>query len=176
MRRIKFPFIFVAVVVGLFILLTGCSPPEDEGRIYVEWVAEDLGSPGEGWMTTAGFALDPSDNKPVVVFIDMSNIGAHRPHVMKWSSGTTWTNLGFLTVIVGDHPSLTIDPSDNKPIVAFVDNANNAKTHVMKWSSGTTWTNLGFLGTGFTDGPVVAIDPSDNKPIVAYVTDSNTTA
>ena len=182
MRQTRLTLIIVTIVFGLSVFLTDCGNEDSEIYPYVEWVAEDLGSPGEGLGTPTGLALDPSDNKPVVAFKDMSVIGGGRPHVMKWSSGTTWTDLGFLTatlIEIGDFASLAFDPSDNKPIVAFVHAGVSCippfsakKTHIMKWSSGTTWTDLGFLGTGFTDSPVVAIDPSDNKPIVAYVTDS----
>jgi hypothetical protein len=174
MRRGRYSFIFTAALLGLFtMVLMGCDDSNDNDNDYPDdWYSwESLGSLGEGWGTRRAMVIDPSDNKPVVVFRDMANGG--RPHVKKWSSGTTWTDLGFLTAAHGDHPSITIDPSDNKPVVVFVDNVNNAKARVMKWSSGTSWTDLGFPSTGDCRGwwrpPSITIDPSDNKPVVVFV-------
>ena len=119
--------------------------------------------------------IDPSDNKPVVVFVD--NVNSGKAHVKKWDSGTTWTDMGFPAT--GNcqgwwrPPSITIDPSDNKPVVVFVDADNGRKAQVKKWSIGTTWTDLGFPSTGVASYPSIAIDPSDNKPVVAFVDVAN---
>ena len=169
-------YLLLAIITafGLLSIITTCGDDDgDDGpNDYFFW--ESMGSPGIGWGTSSAIALDPSDNKPVVVFRDMTD---GRPHVMKWSDGTSWTDMGFLTSYMGDHPSLTIDPSDNKPVVVFVDNANNGRTRVMKWSSGTSWTDLGFASTGDTRGwfrqPSIALDPSDNKPVVAFADGDN---
>ncbi len=104
----------------------------------------------------------------------MLRCSGNRARVMKWSSGATWTDMGYpstgtvLSANPLNHPniSMAIDPSDNKPVVVFVDNDNNNKAHVMKWSSGTTWTDMGFLSTS----PAILVsaivfDPLDNRPI-----------
>ena len=159
--------------VALSLLTTaGCFHSDDGGGNgipddYYHW--DSLGSPGMGWGTASAIVIDPSDNKPVIVFRDMS-IG--RPHIMKWSSGEYWIDMGVLGITFADHPSIVLDPSDNKPIVAFVDNDIGGRTHVMKWSSGTTWTDMGYASTGDSRDwfrqPSITIDPSDNKPIVAF--------
>ena len=77
-----------------------------------------------GVLTTSGLALDPSDNKPIVAFKDMSAIGGGRPHVLKWSSGTTWTDCGDVTSGGpggGADKSIAFDPSDNELVVAYID-------------------------------------------------------
>jgi hypothetical protein len=121
----------------------------------------------EGWWRNPTITIDPSDNKPVVAFGDDANDG--KVHVMKWDTGTTWTDLGFPSSGVGYYPSIAIDPSDDKPVVAFVDVANGERSQVKKWDSGITWTNLGNPSTIATSFTVLAIDPSDNKPIVAFL-------
>ncbi len=175
-RRIYRILLIGAILGFLSFALMDCSNDEEPmfpaaPDVY-HWIS--MGSPGLGWNTASSIAIDPSDNKPVVVFRDMVD---GRPHVMKWDSGTTWTDLGFLTTAFGDHPSLTIDPSDNKPVVVFVDNLSNGKARVKKWDSGTTWTDLGFPSTGDCRGwwrpPSITIDPSDNKPVVVFVDADN---
>ncbi len=161
------------IVSVAFIYSCGGDGGSDIPDDYYFW--EQLGSPGVGGGTPRAIAIDPSDSKPVIVFID--KINDHKPHVKKWSDNTSWTDMGFLTTVLGDHPSLTIDPSDNKPIVVFVDNMNNGRAHVKKWDTGTSWIDLGFPSTGDTRGwtrpPSITIDPSDNKPVVAFGDDDN---
>jgi hypothetical protein len=164
-------------IIGLTaIIATGGGG--DDNTLEDDYSWDHLGSLGEGWNTRFSVAIDPSDNKPVVVFVDMAN--NHKAQVMKWSADTTWTDLGYPSSLLADHPCLVIDPSDNKPIVVFQeDNGPDNPTRVMKWSVGTTWTDLGFPSgaTGNTLGywrhPAITIDPSDNKPIVVFVDSDN---
>ena len=169
-----YPLLAIITAFGLLSIITTCGDDDDDDGPNDYYFWESLGSPGVGWVTPSAIAIDPSGNKPVVVFRDMTD---GRPHVMKWSDGTSWTDMGFLTSYMGDHPSLTLDPSDNKPVVVFVDNANNGRTRVMKWDSDTSWTDLGFASTGDTRGwwrqPSIVLDPSDNKPIVAFADGDN---
>lgn len=118
------------------------------------------GSAGEYWETYSrtAIAFSAVEMKPIVAFREGGAI-----KVKKWSSGTNWTDLG--TLGEGSYPSLTIDPSDGKPFVAF-----SGSARVMKWSSGTTWDDYGSAGTGIqTLFTCIAADPVDNKPIVAFV-------
>lgn len=167
MRRGRYSFILTTAVLGIFsMVLMGCEGtpnsyiPED----YYFW--ESMGSPGVGWGTRFAMAIDPSDNKPVLVFKHYM-ADSTRPHVMKWSAGTTWTDLGFPGTGVGEYPSITIDPSDNKPVVAFR-NVPKDNVQVMKWSNGTTWADLGFTSKKGSSAPAITIDPLDNKPVVAF--------
>jgi hypothetical protein len=212
MKHVRFALAVVTIVFLSLVFLTDCSNEDSDYNPYIEWVAEDLGSPGDGWATPTGLAIDPSDNKPVVVYsesltprvkkwssgttwtdlgspggvnftsiaIDPSDnkpvvaAGEGSCRVYKWSSGTTWTDLGDPSSVWGYYPVIVIDPSDNKPIVAFVDNDSGYKIRVKKWSSGTTWTDLGNPSTGSSMSPqyldiAMTIDPSDNKPIVVFI-------
>lgn len=170
------------VVLGLFtVVITGCdgsdgsadSIPED----YYFW--DYLGTLGQGWVTPYAIAIDPSDNQPIVVFVDMAN--GHKAQVMKLSAGGAWTDLGIPSPHLADHPCIVIDPSDNKPIVVFQEDTTppTAPTRVMKWSTGTTWTDLGYpsgvgaITLGSTRHPAIALDPADNKPIVVFVDANN---
>jgi hypothetical protein len=167
MKNIRsFVLVFIILFVGAIIFtFSSCGNDEGVGAAPDAYYWDTMGSPGEGWVTRYAIVNDPSDNKPVVVFRDMT-VG--RPHVMKWDSGTTWTDLGFLTTGIGDQQSITIDPTDNKPVVIFTENTSGGKARVKKWDSGTTWTDLGFPSTGFGANPSITIDPSDNKPLVVF--------
>ena len=133
----------------------------------------DMGSPSSIMACSTTIVIDPSDSKPVVALSEIPNGqgGPSKAHVMKWSSGTSWSDLGYPTFDGSIMPSLAIDPSDNKPIVALWDSWSDKPgfggVHVMKWLGGTSWTGLGWPGPGPTsNGPCLAIDPSDNKPVV----------
>ena len=148
------------------------SPEPNLGRAQVlKWddgtTWTDLGYASTGDSYNPSIVIDPSDNKPVVVFQDSG-----RTHVTKWDTGTTWTDLGYASVASSDYASIAIDPSDNKPIVVFMDRPNhNFRAHVMKWDTGTTWTDLGYASTGRADYTSIAIDtsdPSDPKPVVVF--------
>jgi hypothetical protein len=133
------------------------------------WI--DMGFLTAQWGDMPSVVIDPSDNKPIVAFED--NVNSGRAHVKKWSSGTSWTDLGFPSTgnVKGWYrpPSIALDPSDNKPLVAFGDDDNGGKIHVMKWSYATSWNDLGLVSTGEGHYPTIAVDPSDNKPIVVFV-------
>lgn len=107
-------------------------------------------------------AIDQSDNKPVV-----TTHATNKLRVYKWSSGTSWTDLGFPGTGMGPVVAMAIGPGDNKPVVVFSDSDNGYNPHVMKWSSGTSWTDLGYPSTQPCDRLSIVIDPWDNKPIVA---------
>jgi hypothetical protein len=113
--------------------------------------------------------MDPSDNKAVVVFVDAST--GDKVQVKKWSSGTSWTDLGYASTGAGYFCSLALDPSDNKPVVAFIDMANGEKPHAKKWSAGTSWTDLGYPSIGASSAAAMAISASDSKPVVAFIDD-----
>lgn len=132
----------------------------------------DLGfastGPSLAWHRRPKIAIDPSDNKPVVVFSDEND--SYKLRVKKWDSGTTWTDLGQISTGVGYFPSIAIDPTDNKAVVAFIDVDSGRKARVMKWSSGTTWTDLGFISSGITAQTVMAMG-TDGMPVVVFVED-----
>jgi hypothetical protein len=160
-------FLFVVSVIFTF---SSCGNDDGHGIAAAldAYYWESLGSPGEGYNSASAIVIDPSDNKPIIVFQDLSG-GGSIPHVMKWSSGTSWTDLG--TLPSGEQCTITVDPADNKPIVAC---GGGADATVMKWDIDTTWTDLGFPSTGWTKGaPSITIDPSDNKPVVAVHDDDN---
>ena len=136
----------------------------------------DLGSPWASgpaimarWQRMPSGVFDPSDDKPLVVYADSSD--GEKVHVAKWSTGTSWNDMGAVSSGVGGMQSIVLDPSDNKPVVVFVDMENGTKAHVKKWSSGTTWVDLGYPSphkASVMSGPMaITIDPSDNNPIVA---------
>ncbi len=174
MKHIKFIYVSVGLILALSILLIGCALEPDEYR-FVEWVGTDLGSPGEGACTLKDLALDPSDNKPVVAHRELNP--PYAIHVKKWSTGTTWTDLGPSPPIYGESEAIAVDPSDSNPVLSFVDYDNGWNVHVLKWSSNTTWTDLGFPSTAGAGGwngiPSVIIDTVDNRPLVAFCDDSN---
>jgi hypothetical protein len=80
-----------------------------------------------------------------------------------------WESLGSPGTGWGTRFSMSIDLSDNKPIVTFVNMLNNHRPQVKKWSAGTSWTDLGFLTGAMGDHPALTIDPSDYKPVVVFV-------
>jgi hypothetical protein len=136
------------------------------GNYWVDFGFVSTGNDGE-----TSLVLDPSDDKPIVVYVDSGNNA--RTRVKKWDSGTSWIDLGFVssgpTNGWYNQPSITLDPSDNKPVVAFSDGDNGWKIHVKKWSTDTNWTDLGFVSSGEGYFPSITIDPTDNNPILAFV-------
>ena len=113
-----------------------------------------------------------SDNKPVVSYNDYAI--TTKVQAKKWDNDTSWTDLGYASSGSGDYTSIIIDPSDNKPIVAFRDDGDASnRTRVVKWNTGTSWTDLGFPSSGYADWISLAVDPSDNKPVVAFREDSD---
>ncbi len=92
-RRIYHFILTMAILGFLSLALMNCTYEDDlypAAPDAYHWIS--MGSPGVGWNTSFAIAIDPSDNKPVVVFRDMA-VG--KPHVKKWSSDTTWIDLGF---------------------------------------------------------------------------------
>jgi hypothetical protein len=84
----------------------------------------DLGSVGTG--TWTAIALDPTDNKPFVVFRDLSAGGGGKATLVKYVSGTTWTALGSYEASLGYgafNVKVAVDPSDKMPVIAFFDAA-----------------------------------------------------
>jgi hypothetical protein len=110
--------------------------------------------------------VDPSDNKPIVVYTEFVGGSFNYIQALKWSSGTTWTDLGYPSPGEGMNPTLAVDPTDNKPIVAF-STENYDHVHVLKWFSGTTWTDLGAPRPGEGGEAALVIDPTDNKPVIS---------
>ena len=78
--------------------------------------------------------MDPSDNMPVVVFVDDTSTSQYRVRIIKWSSGVTWTDLGYMGSGQGGSPSLVVDPSDNRVIAVFQDADSNPanRAHILK--------------------------------------------
>jgi hypothetical protein len=68
--------------------------------------------------------------------------------VVKYTSGTDWDFLGIASTGGVADTSVSVDPVDNKPVIAFLDVQNGNKAHVMKWSTGQIWTDYGYPGTG----------------------------
>ena len=95
---------------------------------------------------------------------------------MKWSSGTSWIDLGFPNQYGVKETAIVIDPSDNKPIVAFQEAWEDFFAQVSKWHGETIWMNLGYPSIGTLDNQdmnalpgryiSITIDPSDNRPII----------
>lgn len=130
----------------------------------------DMGSPISTsineWTATA---LDPTDEKPFIVFSDTTDGGKIK--VYKWDSGTTWTSYGTLDVAQGNWATITIDPVDNKPVVAWQTHSN-WRINVAKWDSGTTWIDLGEAGsTDTSNDPTIDIAADGN--IYAFYRDHN---
>ena len=154
--------LFVAVLSVSLTVLAGCVLQNT--TVGPMWSWESLGyvsteSAGEPWNATLGTSIAVgTDGLVVVAFCEAGAIS-----VKKYSAESAWTDFG--SPGTGGFLSMTIDPSDNKPIVAFDD--GNTGCQVVKWSSGTSWTSLGSPGAGGTYLTSVAIDPVDNKPVVA---------
>jgi hypothetical protein len=117
-------------------------------------------------------AVDPSDSKPIVIFYEGSG---GRARVMKWSGGTSWTDLGYVSPSEAHEPRIIIDPSDNKPVVVYSEFVGGSYNfvQVLKWSDGTNWTDMGYPSPVGGLHPAIAIDLSDNKPIVAFTAGSH---
>jgi len=129
---------------------------------------DDLGfvSFDEAWFIS--LAIDPSDNKPIIHFRDSASLPQGKPHILKWDTGITWNDLGYVIANPTTYTSIAIGQADNKPVVIFMDLVNDDRARVYKWQSGTTWNNLGYVSDGEASYTSIAIDPSDNKPIIVY--------
>jgi len=151
-----------AAAVAAAVALAACT-----GTHQPTWSWESLGyasvaSSGEYWETYSGtsIAVGPLDGLPVIAFCESGVI-----RVKRYSGGATWVDLGSLGG--GTYPWVTIDRSDNRPIVAF-----SGSGSVAKWSGGTDWTSLGSAGEGpLTLFTTIALDPTDGKPVVAFAED-----
>lgn len=148
------------------------------GRVHVmKWITGpcwiDLGFASDGSAGSQFYtapvtssAIDPSDNKPVVVFSDGEN--GNRAHVMKWAAGTNWTDYGFASSDTsGLYASIAVDPSDNNPVVAFIEGGTH-RARVVKRVENGSWTDLGYASPDIATHTSIVIDPSDNCPIVAF--------
>jgi len=135
----------------------------------------DLGNPVSGNSTAAILALDPTDDKPVVVLRD----GSLR--VLKWSSGQTWTDLGAIGTDTSYAYAAVAVGADGKPVVIYDDadsTPDDLRARVKKYVSGTgagaTWTDLGYVSPERAIYVAVETDPSDGKPVVAFEDEYNT--
>jgi hypothetical protein len=76
-----------------------CSDNRSDKRA----VEKKLTGVGENWSnlwghSPAGYhkiAIDLSDNKPVIAYVDFAN--GNKIKVQKWSNDETWTDLGYVT-------------------------------------------------------------------------------
>ncbi len=115
-------------------------------------------------------AFSPIDSMPYVAFSDFGSGFSGKATVMKFN-GTNWVYLGSegFSAGVASYISLSINPSDGTPYVAFTDGANSAKATVMKFD-GTNWMNVG--NADFTTGSVscisLAFSPTDSLPYITY--------
>jgi hypothetical protein len=113
----------------------------------------------------APLACDPSDNKPVVAYSDWDN--SKKARAMKWSSGTTWTDLGYpAETLPAMLNSIALDPADNKPVVAFAHSMGAKRIQVFRWLSGNDWADLRRPGTGESGHPSIAISSDRNLFII----------
>lgn len=84
----------------------------------------------------------------------------------------TYTFSGGTTIYqnstLGTSTHLAVDPSDQKPIVVYSENAAPYAARVKKWVNAATWTDLGAISSGATYDANILIDASDNKPIVTF--------
>ena len=108
--------------------------------------------------------VDPADNRPIVAFTDTPNGG--RIKIMKWDSGTSWMNYGYMTSARAVNFSMILDPVDNKPVVAYEDLDDNRRVAVSKWSGFASWEDWGYITTQSAEFPSLAIDPRDNSYLV----------
>lgn len=102
-----------------------------------------------------------SDNRPVILFQEqMSNVIQDvKARVMKWNSGTDWTDLGYAVKGEGTNIYLALD-SNNNPMVMY-------SLNIYKWSYDQVWNGLGTFGYSGGGASSVAIAP-DNNPVVVF--------
>jgi hypothetical protein len=102
----------------------------DSGTIWT-----DLGFPSPMRSEGPSIVIDPTDNKPIVTIWDWQGpveaMTYPITHAKKWSSGTSWTGIGFPIEGQGMEASITIDPSDNKPVAACY-NDSDGRLYVAK--------------------------------------------
>lgn len=124
-----------------------------------------LGKVGLSQATGPALAIDPTDDKPVVVLTVFEGGTFIGIQALKWSAATEWTDLGYPCPGEGSDPCLAIDPSDGRPVVAFTA-GHYDYVAVAKWAGGTTWTDLGAPLPGEGENASLAVDPLDGKPVV----------
>ena len=134
-----------------------------------------MGFASTGSAQYISIAVDPSDNKAVIVSSDGAVGIDGKALVMKWGSGTTWLDLGFASSGVANYTSIAIDPSDDKPTVVCSDGAVgiDGRVHVMKWNIGTAWIDHGFTGDEYSNDVVSAMDSSDSNPFLIFTNSSD---
>lgn len=128
------------------------------------WTDYGYVSSGEGHYID--LATDDSDaqRRPFVVFSD--NVNNERAHVKKWSSGTTWTDYGYVSSGPASHTVIECG-SNGYPVVAYVDNSTPNSVQVTKWN-GTNWISMGTPGNAMPSS-IEILMPSDNLPFVTFV-------
>ena len=81
---------------------------------YGFWSHDAMGKRGSG-EAIVKVTVDPSDNKPLVVFATgSSGVDLGEAQVTKWSSGTTWVDLGYVNTTVTHYVSIAIDPTGSR--------------------------------------------------------------
>lgn len=113
---------------------------------------------------------------PVVVWEESDPIAANMENVYakKWN-GTSWTQLGNAldSNIANDvyEPVVAIDPIDNNPVVAWLENDGVRKIYVKKWN-GSAWVALGgALNANVSNNAFIRASIAigqDGNPVVAW--------
>jgi hypothetical protein len=130
----------------------------------------DLGNPGYGltppYAQGLRIAIGRSDTRPFAVFEENGGGGAVGIRAYQWGSGTDWTDLGFPSPAGAMSPAVVIDPTDDRPIIAFTA-ANYDHIQVLKWLGGASWIDLGAPEPTGGENAALSFDIQAGKPILA---------
>ena len=143
----------------------------DTNFIVSHWTY--LGKPTTSKSDSPEIVVD-SSNTPILLYRDYAYPGTTqaRPVVKKWSSGTTWTDMGVAFLGVPEYLQLALR-TDGSPVVAGR-NTNVNYPVCYRWTGGTSWTYDGLPMGNSADAHYLALAVgSDNKPILA-LTESST--
>ncbi len=133
-----------------------------------------LGKPTTGKSDSPEIVVD-SSNTPILLYKDYAYPGTSqaRPVVKKWSSGTTWTDMGVAFLGVPEYLQLALR-TDGRPVVAGR-NANVNYPVCYRWTGGTSWTSDGLPMGNSADAYYLALAVlSNNRPVLA-LTEASTT-
>lgn len=123
-----------------------------------------------GYYFTIKFA---SDGSIYLAYNSGNNDENGRTDVFRFD-GAAWSNIGSWSSNKNLEPELAIDPTDQRPVIAYLDRSvDGGSMHVKKWN-GSAWAEIGQVGdlAAGADQPSLAIS-SDGTPYLAYVDTSN---
>ncbi|MBN1648323.1 MAG: hypothetical protein JW874_09835 [Spirochaetales bacterium] len=147
--------------------------PDEELPDYGSSGWNDLGMIVQDFCYDADIAIDPTDDKPIIVF--SSEMESYRAHVYKYESGfgtgAVWTDLGYAST--GGASWVQVELlADGTPVVAYQDNSTPNHAFVVQYLSGT-WTDMGEVSGDEARYLTLLRHPVSGKPVLAFTEYNN---